>query len=381
MQQKSIKQKNNSKLEEIKDIVNKKFDSLAKERNENETPAVTTKEIIENKAKENMEQFKALKKLEGKDLREFKMLADFTNANTEYYKKWGVMDAKLYYIADDGITPTFSDHKGYFKFIKDPVTGKECSTTQAFKRTVSKSLVIIPHEEAFERIDKPIQNFNKSDKSKTFGQFKLHDEYEAHRSFTHYWEYLSDRKYDVEVGDTVQFGICFRNGIGTRVSLGGDIFSYRLVCKNGAVCRDAKLGSFNIPHIQTAEKMMEKFTDAMANTIENFKNLLSYYKAFNVKKLDQQMVDRILKRVDLPLKYLPENILEITTKKDDKELDEPQITLIDKTATLWDLFNGITEPLTRAVTNTTESKRIAFNAFSKRTAKLHKAMMPLVTVK
>jgi uncharacterized protein DUF932 len=381
MQTKSIK-KENTKLQEIKDIVNKKFESLAKERNE--TPAVTTKELIQNKAKENLEQFKALKKLEGRDLRKFEMLADFTNANTEYYKKWGVMDAKLYYIGPDGITPTYSDRKGYFKFTKDPVTQKECSTVQAFKRTVSPELVIIPQEEAFERIDKAIKNFNKSEQSKVFGEFKLVEDYEAHKLngnyFTHYWQYLSDRQYDVQKGDTVQFGISFRNGIGTRVSLGGDLYSFRLSCSNGAICRDAKVGSFNIPHIISAERMMEKFTDAVANTIQNYKKLLDYYKAFNIKKLDQALVDKILKKVDLPLKYLPEEILEITTKKDDKELEEVKIVLKDKNATMWDLFNGITDPLTRAIEETTESKRIAYNAFSKRTTKLHKAMMPLVTV-
>jgi hypothetical protein len=332
-----------------------------------------------------MKEFKALKKIEGRDLRKFEMLADFTNANMEYYKKWGVMDAKLYYIGTDGITPTYSDRKGFFKFYKDPVTQQECSTTQAFKRTVSPELVIIPQEEAFERIDRGIQNFNKSDQSKTFGKFELKEDYEAHKLngnyFTHYWQYLSDKQYDVEVGDTVQFGFSFRNGIGTRVSLGGDIYSYRLSCSNGAVCRDAKIGSFNIPHIISAERMMQKFTDALANTIENYKKLLDYYKAFNVKRLDQALVDKILKKVDLPLKYLPEDILEITTKKEDKELEEVKIVLKDKTATLWDLFNGITQPLTKAVNETTESKRIAYNAFSKRTTKLHKAMMPLVTVR
>jgi Domain of unknown function (DUF932) len=383
MQQKvSIVKKENTKLAEIKDIVNKKFESLAKERNQ--TPA-TKEQIVENKAEQNLKEFKALKKLEDRDLRKFEMLADFTNANTEYYKKWGVMDAKLYYIGTDGITPTYSDRKGYFKFHKDPVTNQECSTTQAFKRTVSPELVIIPQEEAFERIDRGIQNFNKSDQAKIFGKFELKEDYEAHKLngnyFTHYWQYLSDKQYDVEKGDTVQFGFSFRNGIGTRVSLGGDIYSYRLSCSNGAVCRDAKIGSFNIPHIISAERMMQKFTDALANTIENYKKLLDYYKAFNVKRLDQQLVDQILKKVDLPLKYLPEDILEIVTNKKNKELEEPVIIFKkDSKATLWDLFNGITQPLTKSVNETTESKRIAYNIFSKRTTKLHRAMMPLVQI-
>ena len=332
----------------------------------------------ENVIKRKLDEFKAYKKLEGKDFRRFEMIADFTNANTEFYDKWGVVSAPLYHIGQDNITPTYSTHKGYFKFDKE--TNPNMSTTKAFSRLLSNGTIALPHEEAFERINKLIQNFNKSEQAKGLGGLYLDDDYEAHKGFTHYWQFLSEKEHDVQVGDTVQFGISFRNGIGKGVSLGGDLYSYRLSCSNGAVCRDLKLGSFSIPHIVSAERMLERLTDAMVNTIESYTKLLDYYKAFSIKRLDQQLVNKILKKVDLPLKYLPEEILEITTKKDNKDLEEPQIILRkSKNFTVWDLFNGITQPLTQAIKQTTASKRIEYSSFSEKTTKLHKAIIPLLT--
>jgi len=381
---------NTNEQVDVRKIVNKGFTQVEEALNKMKKEPITNKKVvatvtnqksIENKVKEGLQEFKKIKQLEKKDYRKFEMYANFTDAQDEYHKKWGVITAPLVYMSKDGLTPISSTHKGYFKYPKDEQGNLiEVPTAEAYQKLIPNGTVVLPHEEAHERIDKAINNFNKSNKSSVFGTFKLEDDWEAHRTFTHYWQYLSDKQYDVKKDDTVQFGISFRNGIGTRVSLGGDLYSYRLSCENGAIVRDVKIGSFNIPHIISSQRMLEKLTDSLAYTIENYKKLLDYYKAFNITKLTQSLVDKILKKADLPLKYLPTDILNIRTKKDDKDLEEVEIKLHNKDATFWDLFNGITNPLTRAIEETSESKRLAFNAFSKRTSRLHKAMMPLVTV-
>lgn len=327
------------------------------------------------------------------DLRKFELEANFSAANFEYYKKYGDVTAPLVYRSYDGLNLLESGQKSLFRFYKKEETGLECSTTEAYKKNLTGTEVYIPHEEVEYHNFKAIDNFNRNFEN-DFGRLKLVETRDANHGYTKYWTFMSDKKHEVKVGDTVQFGMNFRNGIGTFISLGGDVYSYRLACLNGAVTTDKKMGSFNIPHRRSATRMLEKLTDGLSHMIQNYKNLLETYRAFSVTKLTQQLLNQILREVDIPLIYLPPHLVDVTTKREDKNIigGNALIKLRRQDATLWDFFNSITEPLSRGIGMEAGSesfmtsdqrkkiKNIQFRSFVDKTSQLHRAMIPLIQV-
>lgn len=336
---------------------------------------------------------KAIKFDNSLNLREFTMTANFSAANFEFYKKYGDVTAPNVYRSYDGTQLLETGDKTLFRFYTKKDTGLECSTTEAYKKRLTNTEVYIPHEEVEYHTFKAIENFNKNNDN-DFGELKIVDDTRtANHGYTKYWRFMSNKKHEVKKGDTVQFGINFRNGIGTYISLGGDLYSYRLACLNGAVTTDKKMGSFNIPHRKSASAMLERLTDGLANMLENYKNILQVYKAFSVTKLTQPLLNKILRETDIPQIYLPQHIVDVITKKEDKNIvGSALIKLRKHDATLWDFFNGITEPLSRGIglEAGTESfltseqrkriKNIDFRSFVDRTSQLHRAMIPLVTI-
>lgn len=323
------------------------------------------------------------------DFRTVTFHIDWKNANFEFYDKWGVVTSELLYNLNNKMSGT--KQKGYFHFEPRNIT-----ETQAFKKMLKIGDVALPHPEVSYRLHKTIDNFNKFADSTEFGTLKLVNEQESHEGFTHYWKFLSDRKHNVKVGDSVQFGLNFRNGIGTLTSLGGDFYSHRLNCANGAIARD-KTFSFSIPHRISAARMLEQLTDALAHITENYQKLLNYYKEFTKVKLTQAIALHIIKEAEIPLKYLSPRLFDITLPNQENELDHALIKLskYGKESTLWDLFNSVTQPLTRSANDliarptnkntlfrqsTEKLGKIVYSSFVERTSALHRSMFPLVEV-
>lgn len=318
-----------------------------------------------------------------RDIRTFELQADFTNANKVFYDKYGDVIAPILYKTLYQDQMLHSGYNGWFRFYKKQ-NGAECSETEAYRKLLKYSSVFLPHEEAEYHTFKAVESFNKNNDVEEFGDLKLQDEPRySHQGYTKYWKFLSDRKHAVKQNDLIQFGISFRNGIGTNVALGGDLYSYRLACLNGAVAKDKKR-SFTAIHKGSVQKMIEELVDGIAHIMQGYKQLLEAYQRFTVTKLTQQNLTQILQNADIPYYYLPEDIVEVISKKEDKTLPNTIVKLRKTDATLWDLFNGITNPLTRAEAldqSTKEMKKLSYSIFADRTSQLHKAMIPLVTVK
>ena len=66
------------------------------------------------------------------------------------------------------------------------------------------------------------------------------EEYEAHDGDSHYWTLLSNEFHKVDK-DKIKIGVAIRNGIGTNVSLGVDLYTVRQVCENGAVAERSRI--------------------------------------------------------------------------------------------------------------------------------------------
>lgn len=308
-----------------------------------------------------------------KGKREFILYADFENADKRYYEKLGDVVAPIEYLNPDGKL-TRAGVKGLFRF-----QYPEQPTSDAFRKPLTPGTSYYPHEEVESNIIKAIENLNKYGVSSEFGDFKLHRIDDSHQGFTRYWTVLSGRRESVTVGDDLQFGITVRNGIGTQVALGLDLFSYRLVCSNGAIARGSRFGSVQILHRGAVEEIEQRFIDGIASTIEKAKKLLEYYKLMTEVKLSQKLLDYIVETTELPLRYLPENIVDIITPRDDKTLDETIIKLRDRNATIWELFNGITKPMTEALnTAPHKSRHLQFHGFAKQSAKLHNVIIQAI---
>jgi hypothetical protein len=326
-------------------------------------------------------------------LTEVKFYVNLKKVNLEFFPKHGAMTGNLLYKLN-GETKT-TKKTGYFEFPKGSPINNE-TATKAFRTFLTDETVALPHNEVEYQFHKVIDNFNKFGESDGFGELKLIHTNEAHDGLTKYWKFLSNKKHSVKIDDVVQFGISFRNGIGTLTSLGGDFYSYRLWCANGAVAKNKRF-SFSIPHRNSATWMLEQLTDKLTDTIENYKTLLQYYREFTKVKLTQVTALQIIKQAEIPLKYLSPRLFDVTLPNEENELKRAivKLTKYGKESTLWDLFNSVTQPLSESsrdrftrptnqkslyVQSTDKLGKIVYASFVERTSALHRAMFPLVEV-
>lgn len=311
------------------------------------------------------------------DSRDFLISADFANANKKYYDKYGDLVAPINYLNRQTMTLHPIGVNGLFRF--EP---RDISTEEAFKKPLTPQTSYLPMEVLDSNIYQALDNWNKFGNNGEFGDLKIIREDYAHNGFTKFWTILSDRKQDVKVGDLVQFGINVRNGIGTEVALGADLFSYRLSCQNGAVARSREFGSVRIYHKGNEEDIEGKFTDGFSQILEKAGTLLEYYKTMTDIKMSEKLLDYILEQSQIPLRYLPEKIVEVSipTNKERELGEEVVVKLRDKNASLYEFFQGITNPLSRAIRlgdikPPVGFRPIGFKGFTEHTTKLHQVVI------
>ena len=170
------------------------------------------------------------------------------------------------------------------------------------------------------------------------GRTVYHTDEKSHRA---YWTMVFPERYKIG-REKVQLGVQIRNseegvvGIFLRLlgngsmGFGVDLFTFRLVCKNGAVVRT---GDLEIRAYWKHTKGLKLDLNALKNTIvqivDRGKAILDNYRALTALKLNQEIAERLAER--LPKKYLPEYI---KAKEDKIELLQP----VD----LWTCYNDVT---------------------------------------
>lgn len=193
---------------------------------------------------------------------------------------------------------------------------------------VSKSFAVIPNQLVMDMI---------ADVSKDLNLSMLSTKY-TRNGYAVRIDLLSDRKEAVEINDLVQFGVSIRNSIDGTSALGVDMFTYRLICRNGATARDARI-TFNARHVGDADKLISMFREALRSALEHCHSLLEVYRKATRIKVDKDIALRLV-RLNLPTMYYYYTPIKIIA--DGKEL----IIDVTREDTLWNTFNAITYVIT-----------------------------------
>ena len=192
---------------------------------------------------------------------------------------------------------------------------------------------------------------------------------EAHGGHTKYWKYMSDEVFSIDKEDDIHVGFAVRNGIGTGVSLGVDVFTFRLLCKNGAIAKGRNLATVSIRHQGDINRIMKMFTDSVKQVMVSAKDIIRYYRKATQIKVGNAEANLMYQRIaDLGEIYLPSNwniktpdqLAEL--KKEGKFKNNMDLVSVRGTSTLWDSFNEVTANQRLRL----ERRRIGFPAVADR---------------
>lgn len=212
---------------------------------------------------------------------------------------------------------------------------------------------------------------------------KIYSEKEAHNGETKYWNLITDEKFPI-VGDKdpVSIGVSVRNGVGTGVALGVDLFTVRWACKNGAIAKGQNMGSFSIAHVKKADVMTKLFVDKIVNAFRSVKDLIEYYRKSPGIPVTDQIANQLYKKLVYAGKYLPEN-WEVTERKEVNKIlksgkfqkaETNNLVKTTKKQNLWEVFNEITQNQRDGL----NAGKIGFPLVARHQAKLHQGLIQVV---
>ena len=183
------------------------------------------------------------------------------------------------------------------------------------------------------------------------GRAVYHTDEKSHRA---YWTMVFPERYKIG-REKVQLGVQIRNSEDGSMGFGVDLFTFRLVCKNGAVVRtgDLEIRAY-WKHTKSLQLDINALKDTIVQIVDRGKAILDNYKALTALKLNQEIAERLAER--LPKKYLPEYI---KAKEDKIELLQP----VD----LWTCYNDVTRLVWHSKSASMFTKRNLFR-------ELHKAL-------
>jgi hypothetical protein len=138
---------------------------------------------------------------------------------------------------------------------------------------------------------------------------------------------------DGKNGDNVKVGVMVRNSIDATAALGGDIFTYRARCSNGAIVGRKDMGSFSIRHVGAFDGLMAKFKQHMRTAFEMSLKVKEVYMQAERTKYSDRLAEAMVATA-VPKKFLPSFI---------RVLPNGQVVVDDKNRTAWDAFNEVTE--------------------------------------
>ena len=190
-----------------------------------------------------------------------------------------------------------------------------------FCADVSTKYALLPNEEVLSLID-----------ATGFKVKKIH--YSRGGNSMHA-EILSDKTAEVKVGDIVQLGCMVRNSIDASQGFGGDMFTYRLMCSNGAVARGEELATWSSRHVGKREELVKEMRVSIERIISASQELIATYKLAAQIKLNEEFAKSLVTAI--PEAYLPDYI---EVPKD--PLAPPKLTA---TPDLWKVFNDCTQAI------------------------------------
>lgn len=234
---------------------------------------------------------------------------DFSKADRTWEKKYGIVCPPLNARSDKGEQYDDGRFKGIFR-------------NHNFKTIVSRGYPVIPNEEIGEMAHEYVEAHK--------GELKIVKEYTSHHGDARYWQVLSGKLETVKAGDDIQIGCIIRNSVGTYMTLGADLFTYRLICSNGAIAKGSDLGSIAVRHIGKREKMLEEFGKGLDLILQRTTDLVKYYRDATKMKVNKQIAEAWAARI--PQRALPTTI----------DVDAKGKVTLTGTPNLWESFNDIT---------------------------------------
>lgn len=314
------------------------------------------KQIVKSKSESTKSKTPSTQYIPSKDIEHFDVFVDMKNAN-KTFAHYGHVLAPLLKQDESGKFSRDTEVKAWFQFND---SHPDCQT--AFRRWLPNSVTFYPHEEVEANIERILQE-------KKFGLTEVGKTYVSKDDRIASWKFLSPRTIEIpnsfEKNDKVGIGLLVRNGIHTNVALGLDMFTYRLVCSNGAIMKDHKLGSISIYHMGPLEEMQKKFKEAVGKVLQATENLVEYYKQSVKVNTTQKIAEDIWKKIHVE-DYMPDyiKVIQEKGKKTEIKLTKPNVSL-------WQTFNDMTNIMNRKQ----ESNKLGYRVFSNKTTALHKIMV------
>lgn len=282
------------------------------------------------------------------DIRTVNVKAEFAGADMTW-KPYGYIGTNIMATDINGKVTGPSGMKVQWREQKDKQLGLACSLPENYPFVPME-----PIDEIVNSLEKRIVDFAPEAKNTNFKIDKVIEKY-AHNGNSKYWIVQTNVPGTVDKSshknDDMKFGFSIRNGYNTGVALGIDIFTFRLICSNGAIMRGQDFGTTTIRHIgNDPKKLLKTFHSGIIEAITGWRDVLALYNKMAVTRLTEKMAQYLYKSIHMPIKYFPK-YYEVATAKELKENPKKKLVALTaegKSVTLWDNFNDITEPLWKA---------------------------------
>jgi hypothetical protein len=248
-----------------------------------------------------------------------------------------------------------------------------------YEEMLGNKFALLPHGKveqiAWEAIDTEFKN----------EKIELLKTHEAQRGHTKYWKFMSEKTFKVADRDDMRIGFTVRNGIGTGIGLGIDAFTFRLICKNGAVSRGMDIDAASIRHVGDIQLILKNLIKGIKHVMVQGADILNYYTKADKIIVGEMAANQLYQRIsDLGETYLPSNwniktpeelhnLKKAGKFKDNLEL----ITLNGTPKSLWETFNDITQKQRDRL----NADRVSFPAMVHQQKKLHEGLFALVNTK
>jgi hypothetical protein len=283
------------------------------------------------------------------DIRTVDVKAEFGDADLTW-KPYGYTGTKIMATDINGNITGPSGMKVEWKEQKNKQLGLACSLPENYPFVPMEPIDDFVTNE----LEKRLRDFSADTKK---SNFKIENilRKKAHNGNSQYWIVQTNIPGKVDKSSTkdddMKFGFSIRNGYNTGVALGIDVFTFRLICKNGAIMRGMDFGTTTIRHMgNDPKKLLKTFQTAIMTATEGWSSVLALYNKLAITKLNEKMAQYLYKSIHMPVKYFPK-YYEIATPKEIKEDPKKQLVTLTnegKSVTLWDNFNDITNPLWKA---------------------------------
>jgi hypothetical protein len=295
----------------------------------------------------------------------YEFYGDMANANRMFEKEYGDVTVPIVARNLEG------------GWSKQPKTNIWLHNTD-FEKFLSSKYALLPHGKVKDMIQKVIET-ELSDEKLTLLKTE-----EAHGGHTKYWKYMTEETFSIDKNDDVRVGFVVRNGIGTGVSLGVDVFTFRLICKNGAIAKGANLGTASIRHQGDINRIIHGCTTIIPKIMVSAKDIIRYLRRSTQIQIGTELANVMYQRLaDLGEIYLPSN-WQIKTaeeiaklKKDGKFKGNMDLVKVKQPSSLWEVFNDVTASQRTRL----EHKRISFPAVVDQQNRLHQAMFTIINMK